>query len=54
MKKIWNWLDGKKTILGLVCLQVAEVIDEPTAKSILQIAGWILTGTGAGHKLLKK
>lgn len=54
MKAILNYLDGKKTIFGLVLLQLSEVVEYPTWKMVLQITGWVLTGTGAGHKLLKK
>lgn len=54
--KIINWLDGKKTIIGLVLLQVATmplVAAHPEIATVLQWVGGIFTGVGAIHRMMK-
>jgi hypothetical protein len=64
---IWQWLSGKKTIIGAVCLWVASVfipdflIGElhlawgflPLLVTILMWIGGILVPTGIAHKAIK-
>lgn len=54
LKDAWKWLDGKKTVIGTVCLIAADHIPrDKTAYIILSIAGQVLGGTGLVHKVKK-
>jgi uncharacterized membrane protein len=60
LTKLWNWLNGNKTVIGLVLL---ALIAQPFFKQIVpeasiwyQAIQWIaglLAGVGAVHKLVK-
>lgn len=64
---MWQWFDGKKTIIGTICLYVAELIigglikDQlhfspewlTTIQTILTWIGGILVPGGLGHKYIK-
>lgn len=52
MKQVWEFLDGKKTIIGLILLAVAGHSTGLTAE-ILNIVGGSLTGVGFAHKGIK-
>lgn len=59
-EKLWNWLNGNKTVIGLLILQVANSVPEDLLvlgflplKSFLEWAGGILAGAGAIHKIAK-
>ena len=60
LEKLWNWLNGHKTLFGLVLLQVGQWMPEgivvlgfiPAKEAVLWLAG-ILAGTGVVHKLFK-
>lgn len=57
---IWNWLNGNKTIIGLVLTNLAALIPEGISvfglfdlkAGILWLAG-IFMGTGIVHKFVK-
>lgn len=61
--KIWNWLDGKKTIIGLVMLWLSDRIwlkefipDGPIEGMCLDTLiyiGGALAGLGFAHKIIK-
>ena len=59
MQTVWNWLNGNKTIFGLVILQIATAIPSDTSIAgipivpILQWVGGTLTGAGVIHKIVK-
>jgi phage-related minor tail protein len=58
MKKIWNWLDGKKTVIGAVAANIASwlalkgYLNDPTAGMVMGIIAAI-TGVGLAHKAVK-
>ncbi|MDH3267862.1 MAG: hypothetical protein OEM46_03305 [Ignavibacteria bacterium] len=52
MKDILKFLDGKKTIIGLIMLTVAGHVSGLPAE-LLNIVGGSLTGVGFAHKTLK-
>ena len=62
LKKVWDWLNGKKTLLGAILLG-APVVWEAitpiltaggvTEAKVVAVAGVIATVVGLGHKLLK-
>ena len=54
-KKIWDFLNGNKTVIGGALLVIAEILpNKQTALyAILQIVGGILTGGGILHKYAK-
>lgn len=59
MKKLINWLDGKKTIIGLsgLALLDLDVVNNHISVDIIQLLNWgfyLLSGTGFGHKAIKK
>lgn len=60
IKKVWKWADGKKTYIGLGLHAgwcILNIIDKdltgPT--EYIEVHGYIaaITGTGAGHKVMK-
>lgn len=65
--QIWNWLSGKKTVIGSICLWIAGVfmpfiINDlginpawfDTLISVLSWVGGILTPLGVVHKAAKR
>lgn len=54
MKKIINWFNGKKTIIGLGLMELSHITSiDPQIASILFIVGSSLAGVGALHKGIK-
>jgi hypothetical protein len=59
MSSIWNWLDGNKTLIGSIILNIAQFIPEGTevtgipVNSILYWLGGVLSGGGLAHKTAK-
>jgi len=56
LKKVWNWLNGNKTFFGMLILLMLEqdwFTTETFLYQFLQWVGYLLAGTGVGHKLLK-
>ena len=51
----WNWLDGNKTIIGLVLLQAIQqgLIPQGQFSGWAQLFAVLLTGGGLAHKVLK-
>ena len=62
LKSGWNWLDGKKTFIGVVLVGI-PIIWEPLsailvaggvdAEQLVAIGGYIALAVGIAHKLLK-
>jgi len=52
-KSILKYLDGKKTFIGFVLVTASSLVPEPTIKTILQVVGTMIGGTGAMHKVRK-
>ncbi len=55
-KKIWEWLSGNKTTLGLLILVILEggyIAENTLLFDILQWLGGLLTATGVAHKFIK-
>jgi len=53
-KKVWNWLNGKKTVIGSVLLFGAQFLKPHTvAYQIAFYGGTFLAGGGAAHKVKK-
>lgn len=56
--KLWNWLSGKKSVIGGVCsltvtfLQANDVINSQTAIYLASVSALIL-GVGITHKAFK-
>ena len=60
MKKLWNWIDGKKTYIGIglhLAWFAANMIKKDLTDSAQYWEGHgyigVLTGVGAGHKAFK-
>jgi hypothetical protein len=54
-KKIWNFIDGNKTVLGLVVLELASAPFIPEkAISSIEWFGGVLTAIGVIHKGKKR
>ena len=56
MNNFLAWLNGKKTIIGLVILQAVHLpflADYPALLEFLTWIGGILTAVGFGHKVTK-
>jgi hypothetical protein len=57
--KFWNWLNGKKTVIGGVLLFVATVMTQaavpvaPWIIMVIQYSGEAILGTGLVHKAVK-
>jgi hypothetical protein len=60
IKEFWEFLNEKKTIIGLIGLNIMQlpilaiVNMNPDLKTLLLWAFGALAGIGAGHKLKKK
>ena len=58
MKKIWKWLDGKKTIVGVSIHFVAyglkgiKLVDEETFSALIALGDVVMAG-GIAHKAFK-
>jgi len=52
-KKIFNWLNNKKTAIGWSLVAVSEIIPNATISIILKVSGVIIGGTGVIHKIKK-
>ena len=52
---IWGWLDGNKTIVGLVLLQAIQsgLFPEGQWLEWAKLFAMLLTGGGLAHKVLK-
>ena len=55
MKKLWDWLDGNKTLIGTLILTVTPMLvpDHTIGFQFLMWLGGILAGGGVVHKLAK-
>ena len=60
IKKIWNWLNGNKTVIGLFLITLlsqpwfADILPvTSTAYQILYWAAGILAAGGVAHKIVK-
>jgi hypothetical protein len=58
MDKFWNWLNGKKMIIGGLCIAFvtylrADSMVSPHLGDFLFTAAGIIFGVGAGHKIVK-
>ena len=53
LKKIWNYLEGKKRRIALLAALAAQVIPEPTTKIILNGVAIILGGADAANAIKK-
>jgi hypothetical protein len=63
--KIWAYLNGKKTAIGLLLVVLGDLLekmpgvlsafgaDAAVVGSFTKALGWIITGLGALHKVLK-
>lgn len=55
MKKILNFLNGKKTIIGLGLMELSHITGiEPQIASIMFMVGSALAGVGFVHKGIKE
>ena len=64
--QVWNWLNGKKSVIGSICLWIGTIglpfiIGEgynpawiDTLARVLTWLGGIMTPLGVGHKAIKK
>jgi hypothetical protein len=55
---IWQWLEGNKTVLGLVLITIAGEMDSGYLETnyfkwFIEFIGGLLMGVGVGHKLLR-
>ena len=60
MEAIWNWLNGNKTLFGLIILDIAQHVDPSLllfgfipVQAALNWVGGVLAGVGAIHKMAK-
>lgn len=59
MKNFWNWLDGKKTIIGAILMlivnsdYIASLITNPDLYLLLQSLSMAIFGGGLIHKAVK-
>lgn len=53
MKKIWNFLSGKKTIIGLALMELSHTSLAGDFSQLMYIVGGALAGTGLVHKGFK-
>jgi len=56
MKKLWEWLNGNKTIIGTLILAIAGtglIPDHTVLYQFLLWAGGLLAGGGLVHKVAK-
>ena len=63
MKKLWDAINGNKTVIGMALCMLSQIIvgrfqiENATALAIFGIIydiGGLLTGVGFGHKVIKK
>ena len=58
LSKFWNWLNGNKTVIGLVALQILQVFegrfDRPETYQAIVAIVMTITGASLVHKLSKK
>lgn len=68
--KIWIWLNGKKTAIGLLLVALGHLagwaatdlapaltafgVAAATVAHVVQAFGWLATGVGAAHKFIKE
>ncbi len=58
-KKLWNWLDGKKSIIGAIAIMtvnsdyIATLISNPNLYALLQGIAGVIFGIGLLHKTVK-
>ena len=52
LKKTWEYLDGKKTYVGLALMAGSKFCGE--YEQIVYLTGSVLAGVGAGDKVRKK
>lgn len=58
LTNIWNWLNGKKRVLGILVVFVAgglnalELLDAETFKWLVGVGG-TLSAVGVGHAIIK-
>ena len=57
LKKIWDWLDGNKMVIGAMLLVLAgqegDLLGSPAIEALVNWLGGILGGGGFLHKLIK-
>jgi len=53
MDKIWKFLSGKKTIIGLTMLTIAPHLEPGLIVDLLYMFGGTFAGVGTVHKLKK-
>ena len=55
LQKIWEWLDGNKTLIGTMLLVVTPVLfgEHTFAFELFMWLGGLLTGGGMIHKVVK-
>ena len=56
MKKIWEWLNGNKTVIGTLILAVLStgiVPDHTLGYEVMLWLGGLLAGVGVVHKAVK-
>lgn len=55
MKKIWEWFDGNKTVIGTLILTITPMLlgSHTIGFEFLMWLGGILAGVGVAHKALK-
>jgi hypothetical protein len=56
---MWNWLNGKKTVLGICILAIGHALEKagklPTGAvdTVVMLAGTVITAIGGAHKVDK-
>ncbi|HEY4756402.1 MAG TPA: hypothetical protein VIH28_10130 [Ignavibacteriaceae bacterium] len=53
LEKIWQFLSGKKTIIGLALLTIAPHFEPGLIVDLLYMFGGTLAGVGVTHKAMK-
>ena len=54
LKSSWNWLSGKKIVIGTICLITAQHLpNDSTEALVLSIIGQVFGGVGLVHKAQK-
>lgn len=57
IQKAWNWLSGKKTVIGMGFILAGKIISiagQPVIGDLLNDAGLIIGGGGLLHKSVKQ
>jgi hypothetical protein len=56
--KLWNWLDGKKTIIAVLIYAISSVVNyfypDTQIAEWLEIIASVFGGTGLTHKYFKR